>query len=345
MSVLVIEASVIAGYVIAWVLRKAKRAGDRLDTEADAVMDAGLDKLHEVVATKLGAHPVLDEAQDEGQVSELTRQQVELAITAAARKDDAFGQAVTDLVAQLRAAEQAGGRSVVAGAGARVFTGDADARARDSGIAFGQIGGDASGAMSCWACSPTQTRPSWRHRRAHPRARRIRGRLDSPAEQSVVTDAIPGARLGLDPNTGRCPNWERPGPAAADIYAFVHRTAKGNGHRSPERSCRPPTRDSAAIAGCSWFSAGRWCLPRVESVLAAVGRAQVEGSRSRHLLVWINAVAEPRRDASPRSSSGKNGGLSCEYRTLTYSMRTVGSTAGCSIVRRHEACDGRAEHQ
>lgn len=103
MSVLVIEASVIAGYVIAWVLRKAKRAGDRLDTEADAVMDAGLDKLHEVVATKLGAHPVLDEAQDEaadeGQVSELTRQQVELAITAAARKDDAFGQAVTDLVA------------------------------------------------------------------------------------------------------------------------------------------------------------------------------------------------------------------------------------------------------
>lgn len=146
MSVLVIEASVIAGYVIAWVLRKAKRAGDRLDTEADAVMDAGLDKLHEVVATKLGAHPVLDEAQDEaadeGQVSELTRQQVELAITAAARKDDAFGQAVTDLVAQLRAAEQAGGRSVVAGAGARVFTGDADARARDSGIAFGQIGGD-----------------------------------------------------------------------------------------------------------------------------------------------------------------------------------------------------------
>ena len=137
-SVLVIEASVIAGYVIAWVLRKAKRVGDRLDTEA---------KLHEVVATKLGAHPVLDEAQDEaadeGQVSELTRQQVELAITAAARKDDAFGQAVTDLVAQLRAAEQAGGRSVVAGAGARVFTGDADARARDSGIAVGQIGGDA----------------------------------------------------------------------------------------------------------------------------------------------------------------------------------------------------------
>lgn len=144
---MVIEAGVVAGYVIAWALRKARRVAGRLDAEADAVIDVGLDKLHETVAAKLGGHPVLEdldaEAAGDGQVSELTRQQVELAIIAAARKDDAFAQAVTDLLAQVRAAEQAGGTSVLAGPGSRIFAGPAHADARDGGIAFGQVGGDA----------------------------------------------------------------------------------------------------------------------------------------------------------------------------------------------------------
>ncbi|MFD0033239.1 hypothetical protein ACWGDS_44740 [Streptomyces sp. NPDC055059] len=144
---MVIEAGVVAGYVIAWAMRKARRAAGRLDAEADAVIDAGLDKLDTVVATKLSGHPVLEDlaeeaAADDGQISELTRQQVELAITAAARKDEGFGQAVTELVAQLRAAEQVGGISVVAGAGAAVFTGDAHTTASGDGIAFGQVAGD-----------------------------------------------------------------------------------------------------------------------------------------------------------------------------------------------------------
>ncbi|GAB3852764.1 chromosome partitioning protein [Dactylosporangium cerinum] len=143
---MVIEAGVVAGYVIAWAVRKARRATGRLDAEADAVIDAGLDKLHEVVATKLGAHPALEDlaeeaAVEDGQVSELTRQQVELAVTAGARKDDAFGQAVTDLVAQLRAAEQTSGTSVVAGAGSAVFTGNSYTQATGHGVAFGQIAG------------------------------------------------------------------------------------------------------------------------------------------------------------------------------------------------------------
>jgi hypothetical protein len=146
-GVVVIEAGVIAGYVIAWAVRKARRVGGRLDAEADEAIDAGLDQLHEVVAAKLGGHPVLAELDEEaaagaGQVSELTRQQVELALTAAARKDDAFGQAVTDLVAQVREAGQASGRSVVAGAGSAVFTGDAHVHAEDGGIGFGQVAGD-----------------------------------------------------------------------------------------------------------------------------------------------------------------------------------------------------------
>ncbi|MER7005815.1 chromosome partitioning protein [Dactylosporangium sp. NPDC000555] len=144
---MVIEAGLIAGYVVAWAVRKARRVGGRLDAEVDTAIDAGLDKLHEVVAAKLGSHPALDDlaeeaATDEGQVSELTRQQVELAVTAAARKDDTFAQAVTELLAQLRAAEQAGGVSVVAGAGARVF--NAHTHASGNGIAIGQVAGESA---------------------------------------------------------------------------------------------------------------------------------------------------------------------------------------------------------
>jgi len=139
----VIEAGVVAGYVIAWAMRKARRAGGRLDAEADAVIDAGLDQLHEVVVARLGGHPVLaelvEEAGQAGEVSELTRQQVELALTAAARTDEAFGRAVTELAARLREAEQARG-PVAAGPGSAVFTGDAHAEARDGGIAIGQAG-------------------------------------------------------------------------------------------------------------------------------------------------------------------------------------------------------------
>jgi hypothetical protein len=59
LSIVVIEAGVVTAYVSAWALRKARRVGDRLDTEADGVIDAGLDKLHEIVENKLGGHPVV----------------------------------------------------------------------------------------------------------------------------------------------------------------------------------------------------------------------------------------------------------------------------------------------
>ncbi len=145
-----IEAGVVAGYLIAWATRKARRVAGRLDTEADEAIDSGLDRLHEAVVAKLGRHPVLAElvaeaedasASGAGQVSELTRQQVELALAAAARKDELFGQAVTELVDRLREAERAGGRVVASGEGSAVFTGDAHAEAKDGGIAFGQVAG------------------------------------------------------------------------------------------------------------------------------------------------------------------------------------------------------------
>lgn len=144
---MVIEAGLVVGYVIAWAVGKARRLAGRLDGEVDAVIDAGMDKLHETVTAKLGAHPALDDlneeaATDDGEISELTRQQLELAVTAAARKDDAFGQAVTELLTRLQAAEQAANVSVIAGTASTVFTGDAHANASRGGIAFGQVGRD-----------------------------------------------------------------------------------------------------------------------------------------------------------------------------------------------------------
>ena len=147
MSLVVIEAGVVTGYVIAWALRKVRRVGDRLDIEADGVIDAGLDKLHEVVENKLSGHPVLaelleeaEEASEAEQITDLTRQQLQLALAAAAKKDDIFAEAVTGLVEQLRVAEQLAGKTVLAGPGSTAFTGNAKTIAKSGGIAIGQAG-------------------------------------------------------------------------------------------------------------------------------------------------------------------------------------------------------------
>lgn len=145
---MVIEAGVIAGYVVAWAVRKARRVGSRLDEEADGAINASLDRLHEVVAAKLSGHPALVELVEEaeaagngGEVSDLTRQQIALALTAAANKDDAFGEAVMELVERVQEAEQATGSPVIAGPGSTVFTGNSEVNARNGGFAFGNVAG------------------------------------------------------------------------------------------------------------------------------------------------------------------------------------------------------------
>jgi hypothetical protein len=139
----VVEASVIAGVVIGWAVRKARRAAGRLDETVDAAIDAGAGRLHEVVLARLG-DPVREElaeeaASESGQVSELTRQQIEVAVAATARRDADFARAVSELLAQVRQAQPAVGVQVWAGPGSTVFTGDATATAR-GGIAVGQAG-------------------------------------------------------------------------------------------------------------------------------------------------------------------------------------------------------------
>ncbi|MDD7942848.1 alpha/beta hydrolase [Actinomycetospora lutea] len=48
--------------------------------------------------------------------------------------------------------------------------------------------------------------------------------LFTVAEQIAVAAAIPRSRLTLYPDTGHCPNWERPAQVAADISAFIRET-------------------------------------------------------------------------------------------------------------------------
>jgi hypothetical protein len=140
----VVEVSVVAGMVIAWAVRKARRAAGRADETVDAAIDAGADRLHEVVLARLGV-PVREDlaqevASESGLVSELTRQQVELAVAAAARRDETFAQTVTALLAQIRQAEQAAGTQVLAAPGSTVFTGAVTATAHDQATAIGQAG-------------------------------------------------------------------------------------------------------------------------------------------------------------------------------------------------------------
>jgi hypothetical protein len=148
---MMIEAGVIAGYVVAWAVRKARRVAGRLDHEADAVVDVGLDRLHALVATRLVGHPVLakllDEAEqaavnDDGKISAKTRQQVELALATTAREDEAFGHAVTELAGLLADTPQTAATKVSPRQPSMQFTGNSRAEADRGGIAFGQVAGD-----------------------------------------------------------------------------------------------------------------------------------------------------------------------------------------------------------
>jgi hypothetical protein len=107
----------VAGYLVAWAVRKAKRAGQRLDKETDEVMDAGLDRLHEVIAAKLGTDPAIEkleiEAIESRQPSDRTIRRVNDAIEEAAEDDSQFAALLKAVLAELDQARN--GASSVAG--------------------------------------------------------------------------------------------------------------------------------------------------------------------------------------------------------------------------------------
>ncbi|WP_231861461.1 MULTISPECIES: chromosome partitioning protein [Frankia] len=117
------------GVLAAWALRKARRVGDRvdggIDTETDRLVDAGMDRVHDLVSGVLGENdPVLarveEETQDTGEVSVRTRQRLALALEDATDHDPAFAAALAQAVEQVRAATTSGGGHSLVG---NLFTG------------------------------------------------------------------------------------------------------------------------------------------------------------------------------------------------------------------------------
>lgn len=98
----------IAGYLVAWGARKLRRVGMRLDEETDEVIDAGLDRLHDAIAAKLGADPALGRLEDEVsqglEPSDRTLRRVQDAVEEAVEEDPEFGATIEMLLARLEEA-------------------------------------------------------------------------------------------------------------------------------------------------------------------------------------------------------------------------------------------------
>jgi hypothetical protein len=95
----------VAGYLVAWGVRKLRRVGTRLDEETDEVIDAGLDRLHDAIAAKLGADPALGKLEDEVsqglEPSDRTLRRVQDAVEEAAEGDPGFVVTIEALIARL----------------------------------------------------------------------------------------------------------------------------------------------------------------------------------------------------------------------------------------------------
>ena len=96
----------VVGYLIAWSVGKARRAGARLDDDVDLVIDVELDRLHDVVVAKLGADPALNKLEQAvaatGEVSERTRRRVADALADAADDDHEFAATLAALLSELQ---------------------------------------------------------------------------------------------------------------------------------------------------------------------------------------------------------------------------------------------------
>ena len=130
------------GFLIAWGVGKARRAGKELDGVADQVVDATAVRLREVVLRKIGADSAVQrlelEAAETGEVSDRTQQRVTLALEDAIEQDPQFAD---ELKTALAEAEKNGG--LVATSGGTVVRGTAHATGANS-VAIGAVGRDAN---------------------------------------------------------------------------------------------------------------------------------------------------------------------------------------------------------
>ncbi|MEU0815209.1 hypothetical protein ACWCQW_09940 [Streptomyces mirabilis] len=105
---------VAVGYAFAWLVRKARRVAGRADAEVDRGLDAGMDRLHDLISAKLGDDPALQRAAEEAEAgleepSERTRRRLADSLDDAAERDTAFAEALQQAVAEIQAVSQTAG--------------------------------------------------------------------------------------------------------------------------------------------------------------------------------------------------------------------------------------------
>ncbi len=114
------------GFLFAWAMRKARRVAGRVDAEVDRGLDVAMDRLHDVVSTRLGQDSALERLNEEagsGELAGRTRQRVELALEDAVERDAAFAELLRSAVAEVQAASADGSTFTFHGPAA-VQTGD-----------------------------------------------------------------------------------------------------------------------------------------------------------------------------------------------------------------------------
>jgi hypothetical protein len=111
----------------------------RADGVVDQALDAGVDRVGQLVQGKLAGDSAMDrlqvEAAESGEVSQRTRQRVELALADAVEQDGSFAE---ELRAAVAAAQRAAGPAVAAHGGVAVTGG---VSATGSGVAIGGVTG------------------------------------------------------------------------------------------------------------------------------------------------------------------------------------------------------------
>jgi hypothetical protein len=129
---------VAVGFLIVWMTKKIKRAAGRLDTEIDYAVDAGMDRLHTLIADKLGGDSAFAKLHAEidasGVVTPRTRERVRLAIEDVAADDLDFGQQLDSLVEQIRSAQDTGVATTTAQDHSVAATGDVTLSATDGSV-------------------------------------------------------------------------------------------------------------------------------------------------------------------------------------------------------------------
>lgn len=133
------------GYVFAWAVRKARRVAGRADAEVDRGLDAGMDRLHELVSSRLGQDPALVRAREEAEagrdeLSERTRRRLTDSLEDAIERDTVFADAVEELVRELQAAAAAGGGGVSASVDGQAIGGNVNIRAEGGSAAALKMG-------------------------------------------------------------------------------------------------------------------------------------------------------------------------------------------------------------